>query len=87
MKLKVKEIEEWKLFKKVSKNLQQQVEKYQHHVWEETKGVDVENALNNLPKDLRRSIKRELCQTIIKKVSLFYRIAHPYVLAKQFHCE
>ncbi|KAK2654109.1 hypothetical protein Ddye_013965 [Dipteronia dyeriana] len=71
MKLKVREIEQWTTFKKLSDNLRLQVQKYQQHVWRETKGVDVQNLLNNLPSDLRRNIKRELCLKIIKKVPIF----------------
>ncbi|KAL5749273.1 hypothetical protein ACOSP7_023876 [Xanthoceras sorbifolium] len=71
MKLKVREIEQWMSFRKLSENLQRQVKKYQQHVWRETKGVDVENLLNNLPKELRRNIKSQLCLEILKKVPLF----------------
>ncbi|KAK2654111.1 hypothetical protein Ddye_013967, partial [Dipteronia dyeriana] len=41
---------------KAPENLWWQVKKYQQHVWRETKGVDVEKLLNNLPKDLRKNI-------------------------------
>ncbi|TXG71130.1 hypothetical protein EZV62_006065 [Acer yangbiense] len=71
MKLKVREIEQWTTFKKLPENLRLQVKKYQQHVWRETKGVDVQNLLNNLPSDLRRNIKRELCLELIKKVPIF----------------
>ncbi|KAK4839183.1 hypothetical protein QYF36_019888 [Acer negundo] len=71
MKLKVREIEQWTTFKKLPENLRLQVQKYQQHVWRETKGVDVQNLLNNLPSDLRRNIKRELCLKLIKKVPIF----------------
>ncbi|KAK0598195.1 hypothetical protein LWI29_032468 [Acer saccharum] len=71
MKLKVREIEHWATFKKLPMNLRQQVKKYQRHVWRETKGVDVQNLLNNLPSDLRKNIKRNLCLKLIKKVPIF----------------
>ncbi|KAK3219146.1 hypothetical protein Dsin_013116 [Dipteronia sinensis] len=71
MKLKVREIEQWTTFKKLPENLQRRVKKYQQHVWRETKGVDVDNLLNNLPKDLRRNIKRELCLNLLKRVPAF----------------
>lgn len=69
MRLKAQEIEQWTPFRKLSGKLQQQVKKYQRYVWREIKGVDVENLLNNLPKDLRRNIMRELCLDLLKKVS------------------
>ncbi|KAK0594918.1 hypothetical protein LWI29_001801 [Acer saccharum] len=71
MKLKLREIEKWTNFKKLTKDLQQQVKKYQRHVWRETKGVDVENLLNNLPKDLRMKIKCEFCLDLLKRVPKF----------------
>lgn len=49
MRLKLREIEQWMPYQKLSKDLQQQVKKHQGHVWRETRGVDVENFLNTLP--------------------------------------
>lgn len=71
MRLKGREIEQWMGFGKLSEDLQGQVKKYQRYIWRETQGVDVQNLLNNLPKDLRRKIKSELCLELVKKVSSF----------------
>ncbi|XP_006422165.2 cyclic nucleotide-gated ion channel 1-like [Citrus sinensis] len=74
MRLKVREIEQRMPFQKLSGNLQQQIKKYQQYVWRETKGVDVENLISNLPRDLRRNIKRELCLDLLKKVEEFKKL-------------
>lgn len=71
MRLKGKEIEQWKGFRKLSDNLQQKVRKYRQYVWRETRGVDVENLIRNLPRDLRSRVKSELSLDLLKKVSVF----------------
>ncbi|KAK4838353.1 hypothetical protein QYF36_013111 [Acer negundo] len=71
MKLKVREIEQWKTFKKLSEDLQRQIQNYHQHLWRETKGVDVENLLNKFPRHLSRKIKCDLCLDLLKKVPNF----------------
>ena len=67
---KKQEIEQSKSFEKLPENLQKQIKKYQPEKWEETKGgVEFGNLFNNLPGDLRRNIKRQLCLKLLKKVS------------------
>ncbi|XP_031262125.1 cyclic nucleotide-gated ion channel 1-like [Pistacia vera] len=44
------------------------------YIWQETNGVDVDNLPNNLPKDLRMNIKRELCLELLKKVEEFKKL-------------
>ncbi|KAI9159898.1 hypothetical protein LWI28_003056 [Acer negundo] len=68
---KKQEIEQSKSFEKLPKNLQKQIKKYQPEKWEETKGgVEFENLFNNLPDDLRRNIRRELCLELLKKARM-----------------
>lgn len=64
------ELEQWLPFRKLSQNLQQQI-KYQLYKWQETRDFNIENLVNNLPEDLGREIKRELCFELLKKVSFF----------------
>ncbi|KAK0596329.1 hypothetical protein LWI29_014696 [Acer saccharum] len=71
MKLKVREIEQWKTFKKLTEDLQRQIQNYHQHLWRETKGVDVENLLNKFPRHLSRKIKCDLCLDLLKKVPNF----------------
>ncbi|KAK2654118.1 hypothetical protein Ddye_013974 [Dipteronia dyeriana] len=67
MKLKVREIERWKTFKKLTEDLQRQIQNYHQHLWRETKGVDVENLLNKFPRHLSRKIKCDLCLDRLKR--------------------
>ncbi|GAY45557.1 hypothetical protein CUMW_090290 [Citrus unshiu] len=74
MRLKGQEIEQWMGFRKLSRDLQQKLRNYRQYVWRETKGVDVENLLNNLPSDLKRNIKSELGLELLLNVPLFQNL-------------
>ncbi|KAK0597589.1 hypothetical protein LWI29_026750 [Acer saccharum] len=67
---KKQQIEQCTSFAKLSENLKKKIKRYQPDVWEETKGVDFE-FLFNLPEDLRKDMKRELCLELLKKVDEF----------------
>ncbi|GLU24390.1 hypothetical protein SLE2022_403300 [Rubroshorea leprosula] len=71
MRLATREIKEWKPFKKLSNALQGEVNEYQRYIWQQTKGVDVEKLLQNLPKELTTKIKRELCFDMLNNVEPF----------------
>ncbi|TXG67797.1 hypothetical protein EZV62_009072 [Acer yangbiense] len=63
---KKQEIEQSKSFEKLSENLQKQIKRYQPEKWEATEGgVEFGNLFNNLPDDLRRNIKRQLCLELL----------------------
>ncbi|KAJ4705869.1 Cyclic nucleotide-gated ion channel 1 [Melia azedarach] len=81
MRLKLREIEQWMPYQKLSKDLQQEVRKHQQYIWRETKGVDVENFLNNLPKNLKRSINRELFLRFLLRVPIFDSMKNEQVLS------
>lgn len=70
MRQKEKELEQWLPFRKLSQNLQQQI-KYHLHSWDETRNFNIENLVYNLPEDLGREIKSELCLELLKKVRFF----------------
>ncbi|XLU72150.1 hypothetical protein S245_031203, partial [Arachis hypogaea] len=49
-------------------SLRQQIRQYEQYKWQETRGVDEDNLICNLPKDLRRDIKRHLCLALLMRV-------------------
>lgn len=49
-------------------DLRQRVRRYDQYKWLETRGVDEEYLVQNLPKDLRRDIKRHLCLALVRRV-------------------
>ncbi|OMO50063.1 hypothetical protein COLO4_38241 [Corchorus olitorius] len=71
LRLKTRQIEQWKPFKKLPNELQSQIKKYQKYKWQVSRGVDVENLLKNFPKEMIKKIKRELCLELLMKVKLF----------------
>ncbi|KAH9646509.1 Cyclic nucleotide-gated ion channel 1 [Citrus sinensis] len=71
MTVKPREIEEWKPFQNLSANLQQEMKKYKPYIRRKTNHIDIENLLNNIPKELGKKIKRELCWHLLKKVHEF----------------
>lgn len=71
VRLKEREIEQWMSSRQLSEKFQMEFKKYQPYKWQEIPRIDVASNLLNLPKDLKRNIKRELCLEQIKQVSSF----------------
>ena len=63
--------ERWMSHHKFPDFLRVRVRKYQQYKWKLTRGVEEENLLHSLPKDLRRDIKRHRCLNLLKRVSVF----------------
>lgn len=71
MRLKRQDTEQWMEHRQLPPELRQRVCKYEQYKWLETRGVKEEVLVQNLPKDLRRDIKRHLCLNLVKGVPLF----------------
>lgn len=69
LRLKGQEIELWMAFHSLPRRLKKRIWQYQKYKWQETRGVDVESFLHNLPRDIRRETKRHLCSGPLSKVS------------------
>lgn len=77
MRLKGQEIELWMAFHSLPRKLKKRIWQYQKYRWQETRGVDVESFLHNLPRDIRRETKQHLCSLPLSKVS--YIENYPYI--------
>ncbi|KAE8708629.1 Cyclic nucleotide-gated ion channel 1 [Hibiscus syriacus] len=55
-------------------SLREGIRRYEQYRWQEIRGVDEENLLCNLPKDLRRDIKRHLCLALLMRVPMFEKM-------------
>ncbi|KAG6667077.1 hypothetical protein CIPAW_01G075700 [Carya illinoinensis] len=73
-KTDVEQWEQWMSQRMLPENLRKRVRRYEQYKWLETRGVDEENLFRNLPKDLRRDIKRYLCLDLLKKVPMFAKM-------------
>ncbi|XP_071724921.1 probable cyclic nucleotide-gated ion channel 5 [Rutidosis leptorrhynchoides] len=71
MRVKRRDSEQWMHHRLLPEDLQERVRRYDQYKWLETRGVDEENLVQTLPKDLRRDIKRHLCLALVKRVPLF----------------
>ncbi|KAF3323082.1 putative cyclic nucleotide-gated ion channel 5 [Carex littledalei] len=71
MRVKRSDSEQWMRHRLLPHDLKQRVRRYDQYKWVETRGVDEENIVQSLPKDLRRDIKRHLCLGLVRRVPLF----------------
>lgn len=73
MRVKRQDAEQWMSHRMLPKSLRERIRRYEQYKWQETRGVVEETLINNLPKDLKRDIKRHLCLALLKKVSAFQK--------------
>ncbi|XP_035816016.1 cyclic nucleotide-gated ion channel 1 isoform X5 [Zea mays] len=71
MRVKSRDTDQWMSYRHLPENLKERIRRYEQYRWQETSGVDEEQLLMNLPKDLRRDIKRHLCLKLLMRVPLF----------------
>ncbi|XP_057520056.1 putative cyclic nucleotide-gated ion channel 8 isoform X2 [Amaranthus tricolor] len=71
MRIKRRDAEQWMHHRLLPQELRERVRRYNQYKWLETRGVDEENIVQSLPKDLRRDIKRHLCLNLVRRVPLF----------------
>ncbi|KAI5423819.1 cyclic nucleotide-gated ion channel 1 isoform X1 [Lathyrus oleraceus] len=74
MRVKRRDAELWMSHRMLPDNLKQRIRKYEQYKWQKNRGVEEEALILNLPKDLRRDIKRHLCLALVKKVPLFEKM-------------
>lgn len=68
MRVKKRDAEQWMHHRSLPPEIRERVRRYERYRWLETRGVDEENLVQTLPKDLRRDIKRHLCLGLVKRV-------------------
>ncbi|XP_004510618.1 cyclic nucleotide-gated ion channel 1-like [Cicer arietinum] len=71
MRIKRRDAEQWMCHRMLPEYLKQRIRRYEQYKWQENRGVEEETLIRNLPKDLRRDIKRHLCLDLLKKVPIF----------------
>ncbi|XP_077251273.1 cyclic nucleotide gated channel 1 [Tasmannia lanceolata] len=74
MRVKRRDAEQWMSHRLLPDNLRERIRRYEQYKWQETRGVDEEHLLYNLPKDLRRDIKRHLCLALLMRVPMFEKM-------------
>ncbi|XP_020236985.1 cyclic nucleotide-gated ion channel 1 [Cajanus cajan] len=71
MRIKRRDAELWMSHRMLPELLKQRIRRYEQYKWQENRGVEEETLIRNLPKDLRRDIKRHLCLDLLRKVPMF----------------
>ncbi|KAK8654482.1 hypothetical protein V6N13_128450 [Hibiscus sabdariffa] len=71
MRVKRQDAEQWMSHRMLPENLRERIRRYEQYKWQETRGVEEETLVANLPRDLRRDIKRHLCLDLLKRVPMF----------------
>ncbi|XP_022147438.1 cyclic nucleotide-gated ion channel 1-like [Momordica charantia] len=71
MRINRRDAEHWMVHRMLPEDLRQRIRRYDQYKWQLNRGVNEEELISNLPKDLRRDIKRHLCLALLKKVPLF----------------
>ncbi|CAL5038786.1 unnamed protein product [Urochloa decumbens] len=71
MRVKSRDTDQWMSYRHLPEHLRERIRRYEQYRWQETSGVDEEQLLTNLPKDLRRDIKRHLCLSLLMRVPMF----------------
>ncbi|XP_044468332.1 cyclic nucleotide-gated ion channel 1-like isoform X2 [Mangifera indica] len=74
MRVKRRDAEQWMAHRLLPDTLRERIRRYEQYKWQETRGVDEEYLLCNLPKDLRRDIKRHLCLALLMRVPMFEKM-------------
>ncbi|KAL3524399.1 hypothetical protein ACH5RR_017233 [Cinchona calisaya] len=74
MRVKRHDLEHWMSNRLLPENLRVRIRKHEQYKWQETRGVDEENLIQSLPKDLRRDIKRHLCLALLMKVPMIEKM-------------
>ncbi|KAL9992168.1 putative cyclic nucleotide-binding domain, Ion transport domain, rmlC-like jelly roll [Helianthus debilis subsp. tardiflorus] len=74
MRVKRRDAELWMSHRMLPEDLKERVRRYEQYRWQENRGVDEESLIYNLPKDLRRDIKRHLCLSLLTRVPMFEKM-------------
>ncbi|XP_049366622.1 cyclic nucleotide-gated ion channel 1-like [Solanum verrucosum] len=64
-------VEQWMSHRMLPLNLRQRIRRHEQYKWQETRGVEEDSLIQNLPRDLRRDVKRHLCWSLLKRVPIF----------------
>ncbi|KAL5572094.1 hypothetical protein UlMin_021691 [Ulmus minor] len=70
----IRRYEKWMSHRMIPENLRKRIRRYEQYRWQETGGVEEETLIRNLPKDLRRDIKRHLCLALLRRVPMFEKM-------------
>ncbi|KAL3369079.1 hypothetical protein AABB24_009736 [Solanum stoloniferum] len=65
------DVEQWMSNRLLPDDLRQQIRRHEQYKWQQTKGVEEDSFIQNLPRDLRRNLKQHLCWSSLNRVPVF----------------
>ncbi|XP_078429086.1 cyclic nucleotide gated channel 1 [Wolffia australiana] len=74
MRVKRRDTDQWMSHRMLTDKLRERIRRHEQYRWQVTRGVNEELLLQNLPKDLRRDIKRHLCLNLLNRVPMFEKM-------------
>ncbi|KAJ8540069.1 hypothetical protein K7X08_026458 [Anisodus acutangulus] len=74
MRVRRWDAEQWMSHRMLPDNLRERIRRHKQYKWQETRGVEEDSLINNLPRDLRRDLKRHLCWSLLKRVLVFEKM-------------
>ncbi|KAH0670007.1 hypothetical protein KY289_024500 [Solanum tuberosum] len=74
MRVRRRDAEQWMSHRMLPDNLKERIRRHEQYKWQETRGVEEDLLLQDLPRDLRRDLKRHLCWSFLKKVPIFEKM-------------
>ncbi|XP_071937356.1 cyclic nucleotide-gated ion channel 1 isoform X3 [Coffea arabica] len=74
MRVKRRDVDQWMSHRMLPENLRQRIRRYEQYKWQETRGVEEDSLIQNLPKDLRRDINRHHCWALLTRVPMFEKM-------------
>lgn len=74
MRVKRRDADQWMSHRMLPEDLQERIRRYEQYKWQETRGVQEDQLIQNLPKDLRRDINRHLCWALLTRVPMFEKM-------------
>jgi len=78
MRVRRGDVEQWMSHRMLPNNLRERIRRPEQYKWQATKGVEEASLIQNLPRDLRRDLKRHLCWSLLKRVSTYHIYNYPY---------
>ncbi|MED6124333.1 Cyclic nucleotide-gated ion channel 1, variant 2 [Stylosanthes scabra] len=70
MRFKRRDIERWMSHRMLPDNLKERIRRYEQYKWQQHRGVDEEEIIGSLPKDLRMDVNRHLL-ILLRRVPMF----------------
>ncbi|XP_059634361.1 cyclic nucleotide-gated ion channel 1-like [Cornus florida] len=74
MRVQRRHSEQWMAYRMLPEDMKKRIRRYGKYKWDRSKGVEEEFLIRNLPKDIRRDVKRHLCWSSVKRVPIFEKM-------------